>query len=97
MDNSETENRAAGRPSGKQQRIDLPDEGEQLWPLYTDFSKDSGLNPKSLQGIRRQLPTITIAGVLYVNNKAARQILAEPKQRRGRPPSLRGSPARCLT
>jgi hypothetical protein len=80
MDNSKTENRAAGRLSGKQQRIDLPDEGEQLWPLYTD-SKDSVLNPKSLQRIRRQLPAITIAGVLYVNNKAARQILAEPQRR----------------
>jgi hypothetical protein len=39
MDNSKTENRAAGRPSGKQQRqrIDLPDEGEQLLAM-TDLT-----------------------------------------------------------
>jgi hypothetical protein len=81
MDNSKSDNRAASRPPGNQQRqrIDLPDEGEQLWPVYTGFYP----NPKSRQRIPRRLPTFTNPGVLYVK-KATPQILAEPEQRRAR-------------
>jgi hypothetical protein len=62
-----TKRNLGGRPAGPQhrKRIDLPD-GDQLVPFYTAFSEDTGLNPKSLQRIRRQLPTTVIAGVVYV-------------------------------
>jgi hypothetical protein len=75
-----------GRPAGAKQRIaiDLPDEGERLVPLYTDFAAAVGLNPKSLQRMRRRLPVVVIAGIAYVKDKAARRILAEPKKARGR-------------
>jgi hypothetical protein len=72
-----------GRPAGKvaRKRIELPG-GDALVPLYTTFSEDTGLNAKSLQRMRRLLPTVMVAGVLYVKDKAAREALANPKRGR---------------
>ena len=58
--------RTAGRPFGKvaRQRIALPDEGEELWPYYTDWSVDTGINPKSLQRMRHRMPLVIVAGIL---------------------------------
>jgi hypothetical protein len=66
-----TKRNLGGRPLGPQprKRIDLPD-GDQLVPFYATFSEDTGLNPKSMQRIRRQLPTTVIAGVVYVSPSA---------------------------
>jgi hypothetical protein len=82
-----TSPRPAGRPSGPppRRRIDLPD-GDQLWPFYSDWADDTGINSKYLQRNRRRFEGALsmIAGVLYVKNNVGRRILAEPKQRRGR-------------
>jgi len=69
---------SGGRPRGpmKRPRIDLPD-GDQLWPYYTDFAQDTGINRRSLQRMLKDLPTTVIAGVRYCANKATRQILAD--------------------
>jgi hypothetical protein len=77
--------RTAGRPPGKaeRKRIELPD-GDALVPLYTTFSEDTGINAKSLQRMRRRLPTALVAGVLYVRDKAGRAALANPPKRRVR-------------
>jgi hypothetical protein len=47
-----------GRPRGpvKRPRIDLPD-GDQLWPYYTDFAQDTGINRRSLQRMLKDVPT----------------------------------------
>jgi hypothetical protein len=76
--------RTAGRPSGKveRKRIELP--GGDAWvPLYSTFSEATGINAKTLQRMRRRLPTAMIAGVLYVKDAAGRNALAEPKKSRG--------------
>jgi hypothetical protein len=77
--------RTAGRPAGKveRKRIELPN-GDALLPLYTTFSEDTGLNAKSLQRMRRLLPTVMVAGVLYVKDAAGREALANPTKRRRR-------------
>jgi hypothetical protein len=85
MDKSKTKRRA-GRPSGPQprKRIDLPD-GDVLVPFYSTFSEETGLNRKYLQRERKRFPVVTLAGILYVKDKAGRRVLAEPKQQqRGR-------------
>jgi hypothetical protein len=78
-----TKNPGPGRPLGEAQRprIALPDEGEELWPYYTDWSDDTGINAKTLQRIKRQMPLVTIAGVIYIKNKAGRRALAEPSKK----------------
>jgi hypothetical protein len=78
----------SGRPRGpvKRPRIDLPD-GDQLWPYYTDFAQDTGINRRTLQRMLKDLPTTVIAGVRYCANKATRRLLAgrmATKRRRGR-------------
>jgi hypothetical protein len=67
----------SGRPRGpvKRPRIDLPD-GDQLWPYYTDFAQDTGINRRSLQRMLKDVPTTVIAGVRYCANKATRRLLA---------------------
>jgi hypothetical protein len=77
--------RTARRPAGKveRKRIELPN-GDALVPLYTTFSEDTGLNAKSLQRMRRLLPTVMVAGVLYVKDAAGREALANPTKRRRR-------------
>jgi hypothetical protein len=79
-----TKNPGPGRPSGKAQRprITLPD-GEVLVPYFTDWSQETGINAKSLQRTRPRMPTVVIAGVVYVKDRAGRQVLAEPKKSRG--------------
>jgi hypothetical protein len=74
--------RTAGRPAGKveRKRIELPG-GDALVPLYTTFSGITGLHPKSLQRMRRQLPTAMVAGILYVKDAAGREALANPTKR----------------
>jgi len=79
--------RTAGRPAGKvaRKRIQLPN-GDSLSPYYTTFSEDTGLTPKSLQRMRRRMPTVMVAGIVYVKDKAGREALANPvaKKRRAR-------------
>jgi hypothetical protein len=80
-----TTNPGPGRPLGKAQRprITLPD-GEVLVPYFTDWSQETGINAKSLQRMRPHMPTVVIAGVVYVKDQAGRRLLAEPKKRRAR-------------
>jgi hypothetical protein len=77
-------NNPAGRPAGTKPRIaiDLPDDGG-LVPYYTDFAIAVGLNPKTLQRMRRRMPVVVLSGVAYVKDKAGRRVLAEPKKQRG--------------
>jgi hypothetical protein len=55
-------------------------------PLYTTFRDDTGLHEKSLQRMQALglLPTVMVAGVLYVRDRAGREALANPVQKRGR-------------
>jgi hypothetical protein len=62
--------------------IDLPD-GDQLVPYFSTFSQATALSPKYLQGIRHRMPTVVHGGIVYVKDKAGRQVLAEPKKSRG--------------
>jgi hypothetical protein len=73
--------RTGGRPRGAVQRkaIVLPS-GDSLTPLYTTFSEETGLTPKSLQRMRKRFQTRKIAGVTYVLRGAALQTLSEPKK-----------------
>jgi hypothetical protein len=76
------QNKTAGRPAGKveRKRIELP--GGDAWvPLYSTFSEATGINAKTLQRMRRRLPTAMIAGVLYVKDAAGREALANPTKR----------------
>jgi hypothetical protein len=50
-------------------------------PLYSTFSEATGINAKTLQRMRRRLPTAMIAGVLYVKDAAGREALANPTKR----------------
>jgi hypothetical protein len=79
-----TGRRKAGRPPGKveRKRIALPC-GDSWVPLYTTFAEITGLHPKSLQRMRRQLPTAKIAGILYVMDAAGRAALGTPQKKRG--------------
>jgi hypothetical protein len=73
-------------PSSGRKIIDLPD-GDRLVPLFSMFAEAVGIHPKTLQRMRRRLPCVTIGGVCYVRDQAARTILAQPakpKARRGR-------------
>jgi len=58
--------------------IELPD-GERSTPYYATFSEETGRHAKSLQRMRRHLPALVRTGVVYVLDRKARLILADPK------------------
>lgn len=76
----------AGRPAGKveRKRIKLPD-GDVLVSLYSTFSKDTGLTAKRLHHMKRRqlLPTVMVAGVLYIRDRSGREAIAKPVAKQG--------------